>query len=138
MAGRRDVRRYPGFAAMTVLCLTILYVPLFVVMVYSFNASTSLTNWGGLSLRWYADLFTGVEAPRLRAAAWNSVSIATLAAVASTIIATAAAVAARRQEPSRRVGQTRVSCHFLSGPGRGHLVLQGSRARWRPGRRRAR
>ena len=41
MAARLDIRRYPGFAAMTVLCLTILYVPLAVVMVYSFNDSTS-------------------------------------------------------------------------------------------------
>ena len=32
MAGRLDIRRYPGFAAMTVLCLTILYLPLVVVM----------------------------------------------------------------------------------------------------------
>ena len=85
MAGRLDIRRYPGFAAMTVLCLTILYVPLMVVMAYSYNDSTSLTNWGGVSLRWYADLFTGVEAPRFRAAAWNSLTIAALAGTAPLV-----------------------------------------------------
>ena len=106
MAGCPDIRRYPGFAAMAALCLTILYVPLAVVIAYSFNASTSLTNWGGLSLRWYADLFTGVEAPRFRAAAWNSITIATLAATASTIIAAAAAVAMVRGGRFRGKGAT--------------------------------
>ncbi|MCA3488154.1 MAG: ABC transporter permease [Rhodobacter sp.] len=106
MTGRPDIRRYPGFAAMAALCLAILYVPLAVVIAYSFNASTSLTNWGGVSLRWYADLFTGVEAPRFRAAAWNSITIATLAATASTIIAAAAAVAMVRGGRFRGKGAT--------------------------------
>jgi len=106
MAGRLDIRRYPGFAAMTVLCLTILYVPLMVVMAYSFNDSMSLTNWGGVSLRWYADLFTGVEAPRFRAAAWNSLTIAALAGTAATIIAVAAAVAMVRGGRFRGKGAT--------------------------------
>ena len=91
---------------MTVLCLTILYVPLVVVMAYSFNDSTSLTNWGGVSLRWYADLFTGVEAPRFRAAAWNSLTIAALAGTAATIIAVAAAVAMVRGGRFRGKGAT--------------------------------
>jgi spermidine/putrescine transport system permease protein len=55
----RGVRHYPGFLAATVLCLVILYVPLMVVMIYSFNDSPSITNWGGFSLRWYIDVFTG-------------------------------------------------------------------------------
>ncbi len=74
-------------------CLLVLYAPLAVVAIYSFNASTSITAWGGFSLRWYGEVFTGPEAERFGQAAWNSLSIATLAAVASTLIATAAAVA---------------------------------------------
>jgi spermidine/putrescine transport system permease protein len=89
----RGVRHYPGFLAVTVLCLLILYVPLTVVAVYSFNGSTSITSWGGFSLRWYADVFTGPEAERFTEAAWNSLTIAVLAATASTMIATAAALA---------------------------------------------
>jgi spermidine/putrescine transport system permease protein len=87
------VRHYPGFLAATILCLTLLYVPLVVVMAYSFNGSTSITTWGGFSLRWYVDVFTGPEADRFAAAAANSLTIATLAATAATLIATAAAVA---------------------------------------------
>jgi hypothetical protein len=64
MAGRLDIRRYPGFAAMTVLCLTILYVPLVVVMVYSFNASRLATVWGGFSTKWYVALFNNDQVIR--------------------------------------------------------------------------
>lgn len=89
----KGVRHYPGFLGITVLCLTILYAPLLVIMAYSFNGSTSITQWGGFSLRWYVDVFTGPEAPRFGQAAWNSITIALLAATAATIIATAAALA---------------------------------------------
>ena len=92
----RSVRHYPGFMAITLACLFILYAPLVVVMVYSFNGSPSLTNWGGFSLKWYGDVFSGPDAPRFKAAAWNSLTIAVLAATVSTTIATAAALAMLR------------------------------------------
>jgi spermidine/putrescine transport system permease protein len=40
----KGVRHYPGFLAITIACLAILYVPLIVVAAYSFNASTSITT----------------------------------------------------------------------------------------------
>jgi len=89
----KGVRHYPGFLSITVLCLTILYAPLIVIMAYSFNGSTSITQWGGLSLRWYGEVFTGPEASRFGQAAWNSITIALMASTAATIIATAAALA---------------------------------------------
>ncbi len=96
--------RYPGFGLLTALCLFILYTPLLVVTVYSFNASPSITAWEGFSLRWYADVFTGPEAPRFKAAAWNSVTIAFLAATVATSVAVAAAVAMIRS--GRFVGKS--------------------------------
>ncbi len=93
MARAPDIRRYAGFGWLTALCLTILYVPLIVVMVYSFNDSRSITAWGGFSTRWYVDVFSGPESPIFRAAAWNSVTIALMASTAATTIAVAAAVA---------------------------------------------
>jgi len=87
-----NVKHYPGFSALTLLCLVILYAPLIVVMVYSFNDSRSISNWGGFSWRWYADIFIGVDAAKFRIAAWNSLSIAVSAALAATSIATAAAI----------------------------------------------
>ena len=59
MTAHDRIRRYPGFLPVTLLCLSILYAPLIVVMVYSFNDSPSITIWSGLSLRWYEDVFFG-------------------------------------------------------------------------------
>ena len=92
MADRNPVKRYPEFMILAVVCLVVLYAPLLVVMGYSFNASQSITVWGGFSWRWYEDVFFGLEASKFRTAAWNSVTIATMAATASTVVATAAAV----------------------------------------------
>ena len=39
----KGVRHYPGFFALAVACLVILYAPLLVVTVYSFNDSNSIT-----------------------------------------------------------------------------------------------
>lgn len=89
----KGVRHYPGFLPMAIACLIILYAPLIVVTIYSFNGSTSITTWGGFSLHWYADVFTGPDAPRFKAAAWNSITIAILAATISTAIAVAASLA---------------------------------------------
>ncbi|WP_282170387.1 ABC transporter permease [Ruegeria atlantica] len=86
-----DIKSYPGFKGITLLCLVILYAPLVVVTIYSFNASQSLTNWEGVSLRWYADVFTGPESGKFKTAAKNSFIIAIIAATTATTIATLAA-----------------------------------------------
>jgi spermidine/putrescine transport system permease protein len=106
MAAQTDIRHYPGFALVAMLCFAILYVPLLVVMTYSFNSSPSIQQWESFSLRWYVDVFTGPEAPVFAAAAWNSVTIALLAASAATIIAVAAAVAMIRVSAFRGKGAT--------------------------------
>ncbi len=91
-----SLSRYPGFLGMTIFCLIILYAPLIIVMVYSFNESTSITRWGGFSLVWYEEVFFGVESAKFKTAAWNSLVIAIGAATTATVIATAAALAMLR------------------------------------------
>lgn len=94
MASKKyDIQAFPGFKPITLLCLIVLYAPLVIVTVYSFNASASLTNWEGISLRWYADVFTGPESEKFKIAARNSFIIAIIAAITSTAIATLAATA---------------------------------------------
>ncbi|MCC5966899.1 MAG: ABC transporter permease [Natronohydrobacter sp.] len=84
---------FPGFKLLTFLCLFILYAPLLVVTIYSFNDSRSITTWGGFSLRWYVDVFTGPDSAKFKSAAVNSFSIALIAATVATAIATSAALA---------------------------------------------
>ena len=97
MASRHyDLRHYPGFKSVALICLVILYAPLVVVAIYSFNASPSISNWQGLSLRWYVDVFNGPESQKFKLAARNSFVIAIIAATVSTTIATLAATAILR------------------------------------------
>ncbi len=91
--GKYDIKSFPGFLPMTILCLVILYAPLLVVTIYSLNDSNSITNWEGVSFRWYADVFTGPESDKFKVAAWNSFTIAIIAATVQTTIATLAATA---------------------------------------------
>ncbi|WP_432456136.1 MULTISPECIES: ABC transporter permease [unclassified Agarivorans] len=96
MKGMTDLKRFAGFREITLVCLVILYAPLVIVAIYSFNASPSITNWGGVSLNWYREVFTGPEAPKFKMAAINSIVIAICAASVATMIALAAAVAMTR------------------------------------------
>ncbi|NBQ83304.1 MAG: spermidine/putrescine ABC transporter permease PotC, partial [Alphaproteobacteria bacterium] len=66
------VKWYPGFREITLACFFILYAPLIIVMIYSFNASQSITIWGGFSLHWYEEVFYGVEAAKFKTATVNS------------------------------------------------------------------
>ncbi|WP_328392579.1 ABC transporter permease [Streptomyces sp. NBC_00390] len=55
---RRGTDRKPRFAiAVTVLFFALLYVPIGVVILFSFNAQKSLTVFKDFSLRWYSDFF---------------------------------------------------------------------------------
>lgn len=62
-----------------------LYIPIFSLIIYSFNSSTLVTVWAGMSLRWYGALFKDTE---LLTAAWLSLKIALMTAFASVFIGT--------------------------------------------------
>ncbi len=70
--------------------LAFLYLPIVILVVYSFNASRLVTVWGGWSTRWYAEL-AGDTA--MLESAWISLRIAFLSASAATLLGTLAAVA---------------------------------------------
>ena len=92
MASRAySIRSYKSFGAIAALCLILLYAPLVVIAVYSFNASKSITLWEGVSLIWYIDVFTGPENQKFRLATFHSFTIAVIAATVATTIATLAA-----------------------------------------------
>jgi spermidine/putrescine transport system permease protein len=85
----RNRRRHISFSN-TVFAVTIifLFLPLFVLVLYSFNSSTSM-NWSGFSLRWYRML---LESRELWRAFRNSLLIATTSAITATIIGTIGAI----------------------------------------------
>jgi putrescine transport system permease protein len=75
--------------------LGFLYAPILLVMLFSFNASSSTTLWSGFSLRWYRDL-AGNDA--VLQAAGLSLLIATLSACGATLLGTLVAAALARGE----------------------------------------
>ena len=70
--------------------LAFLYLPILILVIYSFNASRLVTVWGGWSTRWYVSLL-GNQA--MLDAAWVSLRIAFLTACAATVLGTLAALA---------------------------------------------
>src|ERR1700720_3229304 len=73
-----------------VLGMAFLYVPIAVLVIYSFNASRLVAVWGGWSTRWYGELIN--DAPLLDSA-FISIRLALVSATAATILGTLAAVA---------------------------------------------
>ncbi len=71
------------------LCLFFLYLPIIVMVFFSFNDAKSLTKWQGFSLRWYQSLF---ENDAMMKAVWVSVSIAVIATLISVILGTLTAI----------------------------------------------
>ncbi|GGG37867.1 ABC transporter permease [Chelatococcus composti] len=84
-------RRF-GFFDATALTLgfAFLYLPILILVVYSFNASRLVTVWGGFSTQWYASLLKNEQ---LLEAAWVSLRVAFLSAAAATVLGTLAALA---------------------------------------------
>ena len=72
------------------LCFLFLYAPILVLIVFSFNGSKSKAVWTGFTLDWYAQLF---QNQRILSALWVTLLVSILAAVISTIVGTAAAIA---------------------------------------------
>jgi putrescine transport system permease protein len=70
--------------------MAFLYLPILLLVIYSFNASKLVTVWGGFSTQWYGELFRN-EA--LLQAAWVTLRIALITATAATILGTMAAIA---------------------------------------------
>ena len=70
--------------------LAFLYLPISILVIYSFNASRLVTVWGGWSLTWYRELLNDTA---ILQAAWISLRVAALSATAATILGTLAAVA---------------------------------------------
>ncbi len=76
-----------------VLGFAFLYLPILLLVIYSFNASRLVTVWGGFSTQWYGALFRNQA---LMEAAWVTLRIAFLSATIATVLGTLAALALTR------------------------------------------
>jgi putrescine transport system permease protein len=70
-----------------------LYVPIILLIIYSFNESRLVTVWGGWSTKWYVGLLHNQQ---MLSAAWLSLRIAALSATISVVLGTMAGMAMAR------------------------------------------
>jgi putrescine transport system permease protein len=70
--------------------MAFLYLPILLLIIYSFNASRMVTVWGGFSTQWYVSLLSNKD---LLNAAWVTVRVAFLSATVATVLGTLAAIA---------------------------------------------
>jgi spermidine/putrescine transport system permease protein len=91
-----DLKRQPGFRTVAFFCLAILYVPILILIAFSFNSGELIMDWEGVGLNWYRTALSNAE---FFTAAKNTLIISSVATVISTIAATLAAVGLTRVKP---------------------------------------
>ncbi|WP_372422497.1 ABC transporter permease [Salinarimonas chemoclinalis] len=84
-------------SAFNVVSLTLgfafLYIPILILILYSFNASRLVSVWGGFSTQWY---FALLQNQPLIDAAWVTVRVAFVTAILATVLGTMAAISLTR------------------------------------------
>jgi len=72
--------------------LAVLYAPILIIVVFSFTEAKVLGTWNGFSTKLYTSLFAGNAGQALNDAIFNTLIIALVAAVISTVLGTIAAI----------------------------------------------
>ena len=95
-AGSRgfDIRKQWGFSTIAIACFVLLYLPVVLLVVYSFNAGNSVAIWEGFSLQWYRAAWANAQ---VQEATVRSLVLALWASGISTSVAVLAALATTRQ-----------------------------------------
>ena len=84
-----------------VLGFAFLYIPILLLVIYSFNESRLVTVWAGFSTKWYVEMFNNEG---LMDAAWVTIRVALVAATVATALGTLAALSLVRH--TRFTGRT--------------------------------
>lgn len=92
----RELRQQPLFDVIAWFVVFLLYAPVAVLVVFSFNDNRSVVVWTEFSLRWYQ---AALENEGIRKAAFLSLQVAVTSTVIATTIATMAALATTRGGP---------------------------------------
>ncbi|MGA8049408.1 MAG: ABC transporter permease [Burkholderiales bacterium] len=92
---RREVENFWLWFA-SLLVYAFLYIPLIIVVIFSFNDSKLNAEWVGFTTSWYSKLFADEE---MLQAALNSVTIACVASLIATVLGTMAGISMHRFRP---------------------------------------
>lgn len=73
----------------TFLIYLFLYLPIFVLIVFSFNSSNSRTIWSGFSIKWYIELF---QDSVIMSSVYTTLAVSFISAFIATIVGTISAI----------------------------------------------
>ena len=82
------MKRFRFSSLMLVIGLLFIYLPMLILVIYSFNASKLVTVWGGWSIKWYVGLLDNTQ---LMGSVLRSLEIACYTAIAAVALGTLAA-----------------------------------------------
>ncbi|WP_322815468.1 ABC transporter permease [Chloroflexus sp.] len=82
-----------GLTIFSILVYLFLYAPIVILVIFSFTRDEFGVRWTGFTFDWYIRLFNN---PRMMGAAWNTLVVASVSTVVSTIIGTLLAMAMER------------------------------------------
>lgn len=98
----QSLNRFAGFGTITVLLFAFLYLPIVILVVYSFNASTTISVWEGFTFKWY---WIAAQNTDLHRAALNTLLIGGVATVVSVLLAIPAALVLSGRADSGSAGK---------------------------------
>ncbi|WP_321364642.1 ABC transporter permease subunit [uncultured Celeribacter sp.] len=109
---QHNSRSYPGLRPFSILFFLWLYLPIAVVVIYSFNDNRLVSVWTGFSTKWYA---TALANAALMGALEISLKVAVISTVCATLIALLAAIVLTRATDLkfRRVSETVVNLPLI-------------------------
>lgn len=81
------------------LMLAFLYLPILVLIVFSFNDTKLRGVWAGFTLHWYTDLFSD---PIILQSFYNTILVAVVATIVSTILGTLSAIGINQLSRKRK------------------------------------
>ena len=93
-----SLKKQTGFTPLAISCFFMLYAPILVLVIYSFNAGKSVAIWEGFSWQWYQAAWNNQQ---VIDASIRSLIIASCASLISTTVATMAALATTRTKKYR-------------------------------------
>lgn len=82
-----------SFLLYAILGFLFLYLPILILVVFSFNDSRSMAQWNGFTLDWYREM---IADDQIILSLWNSLFVAVVSTTISTVIGTMAAMAMER------------------------------------------
>jgi len=85
-------KRQPLLSIHAFLMMAFIYVPILIIIIYSFNDTRLSGNWEGFTFEWYISLF---DNRNVMEALMNSLTVAVVSTIISTMLGTAAALGLR-------------------------------------------